>query len=379
MNLSYWEKESFFKKIDVAIIGSGIVGLSAAIRLKELSPQLNIMILERGSLPIGASTRNAGFACFGSMTELLDDLENEKEDAVFSLVEKRWKGLLRLRQRVGNKNLKYKELGGYELFREEDLSDFEQCAAHIDYFNEKLETIIGEKETYKIVDNKISSFGFKKIKHLIHNQAEGQIHTGEMMRTLLHIAKEKGIQILNGIFIKKINDIEDGVELVTNQEWNLKFKKVLVATNGFAKTLIDTTKVISARNQVLITKPIRNNPIEGCFHYDKGYFYFRNIDGRVLLGGGRNLAKEAEATPEFGTTEIIQNALIDLLKNVILPNHNFEIESTWSGILGVGTTKKPIVEQVSKNVSVAVRLGGMGVAIGSLVGEEGAELVFKDL
>ena len=135
------------------------------------------MILERGSLPIGASTRNAGFACFGSMTELLDDLENEKEDVVFSLVEKRWKGLLRLRERVGNQNLKYQELGGYELFREEDLSDFEQCAAHIDSFNKKLETIIGQKTNYKIVDDKIPSFGFKKIKHLIHNQAEGQIHT----------------------------------------------------------------------------------------------------------------------------------------------------------------------------------------------------------
>ena len=62
-----------------------------------------------------------------------------------------------------------------------------------------------------------------------------------------------------------------------------------------------------------------------------------------------------------------------------MPNQKFEIESTWSGILGVGNTKKPIVQTISKNVSVAVRLGGMGVAIGSLVGEEGAELIFKKI
>jgi len=379
MNLSYWEKESFFKNIDVAIIGSGIVGLSAAIRLKELSPKLKIMILERGSLPIGASTRNAGFACFGSMTELLDDLETQSEDVVFSLVEKRWKGLLKLRNKVGDANLKYQGLGGFELFRKEDISDFQQCADQINFFNNKLNSIIGEKEVYKIVDKKISNFGFQKVEHLIHNQAEGQIHTGEMMKTLLEIAQAKGVKILNGIFVKKINDVDDGVELQTADGWKLKFKKVLVATNGFSKTLINQGEVIPARNQVLITKPLQNNSVQGTFHYDKGYFYFRNIDNRILLGGGRNLAKAEEETPEFGTTEIIQNALIDLLKNVILPQQNFEIENTWSGILGVGNTKKPIVQTMSKNVSVAVRLGGMGVAIGSLVGEEGAELVFKKI
>lgn len=376
MNLSYWEKESFFKNIDVAIIGSGIVGLSAAIRLKELSPKLEIMILERGSLPIGASTRNAGFACFGSMTELLDDLKTQSEDVVFSLVEKRWKGLLKLRNRVGDANLKYQELGGYELFRKEDIADFQQCENQIEFFNKRLNSIIGQKEVYKIADQNIPNFGFEKIEHLIHNQAEGQIHTGEMMKTLLKIAQQKGVKILNGIFKKKLNDVEDGVELGTAHGWNLKFKKVLVATNGFSKTLINQGEVIPARNQVLITKPLQHN-IQGTFHYDKGYFYFRNIDGRILLGGGRNLAKIEEETTEFATTKIIQNALIDLLKNVILPNQNFEIENTWSGILGVGNTKKPIVQSVSKNVSVAVRLGGMGVAIGSLIGEEGAELIFK--
>ena len=378
-NLSYWEKESFFKNIDVAIIGSGIVGLSAAIRLKEHSPKLKVVILERGSLPIGASTRNAGFACFGSLTELLDDLENQSEDEVFALVEKRWKGLLRLRERVGDQNLKYKPWGGFELFRNEDLESFEKCTRQIDFFNKKIQTIIGEKEVYKIADQKISDFGFQKIQHLIHNQAEGQIHTGEMMRSLLKIAEEKGVKIFNGIFVKKINDENSCVKIETAEGWNLTAKKVIVATNGFAKGLIKHKEVIPARNQVIITKPLKNLPIQGCFHYDKGYVYFRNIDGRILLGGGRNLAKQEEETSEFGTTETIQNALKDLLKNVILPHHNFEIESTWSGILGVGNTKQPIVELISENVVVSVRLGGMGVAIGSLVGEEGAVLLATTL
>jgi len=377
--LSYWEIESFFKNIDVAIIGSGIVGLNAAIRLKELSPKLKVVVLERGSLPIGASTRNAGFACFGSMTELIDDLGNHSEEEVFSLVEKRWKGLLRLRERIGDKNLKYKEWGGYELFREDDEKNFQQCIDKIDFFNKELKTTIGKNQTFQICDQKINEFGFQGINHLIHNQAEGQIHTGEMMKTLLAVAKEKGVEILNGIFIKKINESEKGVELMANDDWKIKVNKVLVATNGFAKTLLENENVTPARNQVLITTPIKNSPIQGCFHYDKGYYYFRNINERILLGGGRNLAKKSETTTEFGFTLVIQNALQDLLRKVILPNQEFEIEHQWSGILGIGESKKPIIKKISDNVFVSVRLGGMGVAIGSLVGEEGAELLFEEL
>ena len=31
---------------------------------------------------------------------------------------------------------------------------------------------------------------------------------------------------------------------------------------------------------------MKNLKIKGSFHYEKGYYYFRNIDNRILLGGG---------------------------------------------------------------------------------------------
>ncbi|MBQ0739724.1 FAD-dependent oxidoreductase, partial [Aquimarina celericrescens] len=59
----------------------------------------------------------------------------------------------------------------------------------------------------------------------------------------------------------------------------------------------------------------------------------------------------------------------------ILPDYNFEIDQRWSGILGVGQQKSPIIKPISNRVFCAVRLGGMGVAIGSSVGKELADLV----
>jgi len=66
-----------------------------------------------------------------------------------------------------------------------------------------------------------------------------------------------------------------------------------------------------------------------------------------------------------------------MLRENILPNVSFEIADRWSGILGVGNTKQPILKQLTNDVAVAVRLGGMGIAIGSIIGERGAQLLME--
>ena len=87
------------------------------------------------------------------------------------------------------------------------------------------------------------------------------------------------------------------------------------------------------------------------------------------------MAKAAEMTAEFGTTELIRSNLEKLLTEVILPDQPYEIDNWWSGVLGVGISKTPILREVQPRVFAAVRLGGMGIAIGSLVGEQAAEMV----
>jgi glycine/D-amino acid oxidase-like deaminating enzyme len=94
-----------------------------------------------------------------------------------------------------------------------------------------------------------------------------------------------------------------------------------------------------------------------------------------LFGGGRNLDFEGEETTHFGETQLIQNKLEQLLTEVILPNTPYAIARRWSGIMGLGPQKRPIVKQLSDNVSCGVRLGGMGIAIGSSVGKQLAELI----
>jgi glycine/D-amino acid oxidase-like deaminating enzyme len=121
---------------------------------------------------------------------------------------------------------------------------------------------------------------------------------------------------------------------------------------------------------VILTDPITNLKINGTFHYEKGYYYFRNIQNRVLLGGGRNLDFTTETTTSFGTNSKIKDKLISDLNQFILPNQEFSIAMEWSGIMAFGKDKMPILQRNKKNIAVGVRLGGMGIAIGSKVGEQ---------
>lgn len=375
MQLSYWEKKTYFSNVDVVVIGSGIVGLNTAINLRLKYPKAKIVVLERGFLPYGASTRNAGFACFGSVSELLDDLTIMSENEVFSLVEKRWKGLARLRSLLGDAAIGFEMKGGYELFTATDNSTYEKCIVQLNYLNSNLKNSIGSDAVYTMNSDEISTFGFEQVKQLIKNNFEGQIDTGKMMKALLQLAHQNNIQILNGIDVLHFEENETAVKLFTNQEFCFSTSKLMVCTNGFAKRLMPELAVNPARAQVLITAPIPGLKVSGTFHYDKGYYYFRDIDNRILFGGGRNLDFETEATDELGLTQLIQNKLDQLLTEVILPKQKVIVEQRWSGIMGLGNTKTTIVKQLSNRTYCAVRMGGMGIAIGSLIGQEAAGLL----
>ena len=91
--ISIWEKETFYAPQDVVIAGSGFAGLWSAFQLKKKHPALKITIVDLGVIPTGASTRNAGFACFGSLSEVVYDAQTMGTDKMLQFVEMRYKGL----------------------------------------------------------------------------------------------------------------------------------------------------------------------------------------------------------------------------------------------------------------------------------------------
>ena len=363
---SYWEQQSF-SHYDHIVVGAGIVGLCVAIGLKDRYPNASVLVLERGLLPTGASTRNAGFACMGSATELLDDLQHASETEVVNLFEARKKGLHRLRNMLGDVRIGYRENGGYELISDREAEVMDK----LDHLNKLLQPVTG-KDAFKPADDKIAEFGFAGAysKALIENTCEGELNSGMMMRALVDMATQCGVEVKTGAGVLGFEEGDKQVFVRVKDPfradvWLLTCNTLNICTNAFTKQLLPDADVTPGRGQVLVTHPIPGLKFKGIYHFDKGYYYFREIDGRVLFGGGRNLDFEGEQTTDFELNSLIQIDLEQKLADIILPGMHFEVAQRWAGIMAFGPNKYPIVKAFSPRVFGAFRMGGMGVALGS--------------
>ena len=362
--LSFWERSIYTDGIDFTIVGAGIVGMSTALHLRKAHPNAKIILVERGYLPTGASTKNAGFACFGSPTELKDDLAKMDEHSVWETVAMRLDGLKELFSLVNAAKVQYEACGSWDIIREEEetvSTDF------LDYLNEKLLEITSEKLVFTEDHTKVIESGFSGVKTTYFNRLEGAIHTGKLIEELHRSCTNEGIHFLFGVNVLSFESHDSGVDIQTSMGL-LETAKLLVCTNAFAREYL--SDIQPARAQVLITKPISNLSVNGTFHMESGYYYFRNVGNRILFGGGRNEDFSGETTTEFDTTTLIQEKLRHYLHELILPHVPVEIDYSWSGIMALGSEKKPIIQKTNKNVAFGVRMGGMGVAIGASVGKK---------
>jgi len=373
--VSVWEKESFFAPKDFIIIGSGFTGLWSAYYLKKRYPHKSVMILERGIIPSGASSRNAGFACFGSFTELESDTSKLGEAEMLELVEMRYRGLEKIRKKFSASRIDYENLGGYELISPGRYPDVNSLRTKIDSLNNRLKEITGRQKTFQLNDSKIKTFGLGGSHHLIENKLESQLHSGKLLEALVQMVHSEGVTLLTQVDVKKLEILPDRVVLESNLPLTLRAEQVLVCTNAFAKTLLPNLDIIPARGQILLTEPIEGLRIKGTFHYDEGFYYFRNLDNRVLLGGARNKFINEEETFSVGTSEHIQDELERFLREIILPGIPYQINMRWSGTMAIGKEKKPIVQKISDRLFCSVRMSGMGVALAPQLGKKVAGMM----
>ncbi|MES2561049.1 MAG: FAD-binding oxidoreductase [Bacteroidota bacterium] len=375
--LSFWEHKTF-THYDYIIIGAGITGLSTACAIKEKKPKATVLVLERGLLPTGASTKNAGFACVGSFSEKQSDLELMGEDAFLKLIEDRWIGLYLLRKRLGDDNIDFQHNGGFELVMQKDTVNSDKLYD----MNVLLERIFNNKVFYEKPEL-VERFGFNKemVKTIILNPFEGQLDTGKMMQTLSNYASILRVKIMTGAEVEHVAELPGTVSVSVKSGFNESFTftcdKVAYCTNAFTKTLVPQLEITPGRGQVICTSPIENLPFKGVFSFDEGYYYFRNFENRIILGGGRNLDFETEQTTEFASNSKIVQQLEFYLAEMIVPNQQYTIEHSWQGIMAFGKNKLPIVQKLSDRQLVGARLNGMGIALGSKIAEDLCKMMLE--
>lgn len=375
LSFSFWEQETLLGSPQNVVVGAGIVGLSAAIHLKMQAPGERVVVLDRSPIGAGGSTRNAGFACFGSPTEILADLNTMTEQAVVELIRRRYEGLQLLRTLLGDTNIGYLPTGSYELFTAQDAESYHRASLALERLNSLLHPITQTRAFEPVSREEIERrFAFERIYGALSNPLEGTIDTGLMMRNLRLLASQLGVELYGGLDVRGWEEGEQHISL-HGDGFTLQCQRLLICTNGFAAQLLPDLDVTPARNLVLVSEPIPSLNWEGSFHMYAGYVYFRNIGKRLLIGGARHL--DTEWHTQGPVPDHLRNALAQLVNTYLFPHEKVVFSHEWMGYLGVGATREPLVGRHSDRVSYAVRMGGMGVAIGSAVGRQLAELALE--
>jgi gamma-glutamylputrescine oxidase len=354
-SFSFWEQTEWLSPPDLFIVGGGITGASTALFFKQKFPDGDVIIAEKGFTPEGASTRNAGFACIGSIGEHMADLTVTDEETIFKRIERRWNGLNLLHNTISAESMEFQKTGGYELFTNNE--KFEACRNQILWFNRQLKERIGLKEVY----SETVYEGYPAI----YNRAEGAINSGKLMRVIHQKLAQAGVR---NWWNCEISSVRSNSVTFSNG-FEMEAKKIVLAVNGFASQLTNLP-VLPARGYIFVTESIPDIKWQGTFHHDEGYIYFRNIGDRLLLGGARNAAPDEETTDQFGINQTVKNRLVDFADNVLKLPEGWSVQSEWSGIMGMTENKEPLIQQIEPGVWAAAGLSGMGIAIGMQVAKE---------
>jgi gamma-glutamylputrescine oxidase len=357
--ISIWEQEVFLRNRDIVIIGSGFSGLWTAYFLKLKHPNLSVLVVDKAPVPFGASTRNAGFACFGSPTEILHDIKAYGLEASMLLVEQRFKGLEIIKSTFNTNEIDYTPCGGFELLQEHQAYILDELTQ----LNTYLKPITTEAQTFTLASN-LKTFAFNNTQYIVSNTLEASIHSGKLLDALCTRCKKLGVDFLYNINVTEI--LPTGINITLhNQPSFIQTNINIVTTNGFTSTLLPQLQVQPTRGQVIVTAPIENLSWQGTFHYDEGFYYFRNIGNRILLGGARNHFIDQENTAQIETTQHVIAHLKQFLQDTIIPWHTapIQIDYQWAGIMGFGNNKTPLLGQAAPNTYYLVKLSGMGVAL----------------
>ena len=378
MNYSYWERETYFKNLDLVIAGGGFTGYSAAIQFLKSRPGSKILILEPDPFGALASSKNAGFICFGSSAELVHYKQEFGEDQLKSLLLKGKLGSERMLKWLGARNLEYKSTGASELFLKQDAETYKTSLNELSLLNIMFkEAGISELQ---FAEGRKSNHSFSTDHFLgeILINSEAQIDSSKALLSYRKYASNLGNVKLLPFFLDEYKQLKNSVSLKLTNGIEFKTKKLLVAVNALAAHFTKEKSIETARGMVLVTKPIDGLKMNRNYHQNSGYIYFRNHGSRIVIGGARDIDSQAEATSETGYNAQIEEHLLRMLNDVILPGRKVEIEHKWNGFMGFTETGQPLDSQLDDTVYFAAGFNGMGVAISNQLGYEVANKIAND-
>ena len=366
---------------DVAIIGGGFTGLSAAIELAEQG--VDVCLLEAGTIGWGASGRNGGFACIGShklsyrsmiktyglaSTQDFHRAMRASIDLVAENCERH--GIDAGRCGTGDVTLAHMP-NRFDEFRD----DMELQRNVFGEVNELLSTT-------QLAEQGLAGPEF----HGGLKSPRGfGLHPLNYVRGLARAAHKAGAKLHPKSRIIRWEERDGRHHLYTDQG-GITAKRVLVATNGYTPEDISVRhrgRILPALSNIIVTRPLTEDEkraqgwTSSTMAYDSRNLlhYFRLLpDNRFLFGGrGGTESSNPSAIGYRGT-------LTDTFHRLFPAWVNVEITHFWRGFVCLARDRVPYVGALddAKTVWTALAYHGNGVAMGTWSGRAVARLMLNE-
>lgn len=351
-NFSYWEAElppappprELPSRVDVLIVGAGFMGRWLAYFLSRLPRPPRVLVIERDRFSYGASTRNAGFLTCGQVSEMMADAKDFSVDAVLENLRMRLHGIRIVREEFPE--LEVDACGS---------TDYDEVTDETREFIRRANQAAGE-DLYSVRAARIGG----DVRQAVYNRADGGLHPVRLLRLL---QGRSGAEFAFGV---RAESVADGVARLSTPGGvhEVRYSRAFICVNAFARDLDASSIVQPARGQIIITSPVQCRTDKTLGYLDRGYDYFRFVDGRLLIGGGRQHF-ESEATGELKPTEDVLAYLKQTAARVI-GHQDWQVEHHWAGVMGFpkgrhlgGSPRR----RIDESTEVVAGFGGMGVAL----------------
>jgi glycine/D-amino acid oxidase-like deaminating enzyme len=190
-------------------------------------------------------------------------------------------------------------------------------------------------------------------------------------RLLAQSARTNGARIF-----EKTRAVRIESDAVHTEQGCIKCKFVVVAVDGRIEQIFPelAAKVRTARLQMLGTAPTREVTLKRPVYARWGYDYWQQLpDGRVVLGGGRDVAVNEEWTASVEPTAAIQTYLEGFLRERV--GVQAPVTHRWAASVGYTADGMPIVEEVLPRVWAIGGYNGTGNVVGALCARSICELI----
>jgi glycine/D-amino acid oxidase-like deaminating enzyme len=363
MSVSYWLDKSKNSKqtCDIAVVGGGIAGFSVAYWLKKEDPSLKVVILEKNTVGSGATGRNAGFITCGSVEHFSRLCERWGEKAALEMWHYSEKNLDLLREHIiqDDTTLEFDANGTFSLASTD--AEFKELV-HTSELMKRLDVaveVLDERNIKKRLGVEQFVGGIKYLK-------DASINPTALLTKMQSKVQAMGVEIHENCEVYDIVSEPTGTTVLKTAKFEFEASVAVLALNGYSSSLKKyfADKIYPTRGQIMVTEPVAPF-MEGPCYANFVLDYFRQLaDGRVLIGGFRQLEKTTEVGFSDHTTDVIQSALYEFLQKHIPVLSDRKVTHRWAGVMGFSFDGQPLVGSLPDQPQVYFVGGFTGHGLG---------------